>query len=54
MFHHPGGYNMYIDFNKSFNSVPTEALWQILQHMGFSSDVISVLQNLYIKPQDSP
>ena len=54
MFHHPGGYNMYIDFNKAFNSVPREAPWQILQHMGFSSEVISVLQNLYIKPQDFP
>ena len=43
---------MYFHFNKAFNSVPRNALWKILAHLGFAPSHISTIQNLYTLLQD--
>ena len=50
----PSSYSLYIDFNKAFNSVPQPTMWQVLQHMRFPQQLITLLQNLYAHPEDSP
>ena len=54
MWKHQGGYNIHVDFNKAFNSVPREALWTPLTHLGFSPQLVDTIKHLYINPQDFP
>ena len=49
-----GRYNIYVDFNKAFNSVPRQALWTSLTHLGFSPQLADTIKRLYINPQEFP
>ena len=51
---HPDIYHLYLDLNKAFNSVPHQALWQILHNYKFPKHIISLIQNLYSHPADYP
>ena len=51
---HPDIYHLYLDLNKAFNSVPHQALWQILHNYNFPKHIISLIQNLYSHPADYP
>ena len=51
---HPDIYHLYVDLNKAFNSIPHEALWQILHNYDFSKHFISLIQHLYSHPADYP
>ena len=53
---HPDIYHLYLDLNKAFNSVPHQALWQILHNYNynFRKHIISLIQNLYSHPADYP
>ena len=51
---HKGGYNIYVDFNKAFHSVPNQAVWTSLTHMGFSPELVDTIKHLYINLQDFP
>ena len=48
------GYNMYIDFNKAFNSVPREGLWKIMSQLGITAEWIATIKNFYTHPVDFP
>ena len=37
----------FIDFEKAFDSVDREAMWQILQHYGVPGKIINIIQCLY-------
>ena len=45
-------YHLYLDLNKAFNSVPHQALWQILHNYNLPKHIISLIQNLYSNPAD--
>ena len=47
-------YHLYIDLNKAFNSIPHQALWDLLHYMGFHPTLITAIQNLYQHPLDMP
>ena len=52
MWEHKGGYNIHVDFHKAFYSVPREALWTSLTHLGFSPQSGDTIKHLHINPQD--
>ena len=47
-------YLLFIDFHKAFNSVPHGTLWTVLERANFSTPAISLIEQLYSFPQDSP
>ena len=51
---HADMYHLYLDLNKAFNSVPHQALWQILSNYNVPHTIINLNQNLYACPDDFP
>ena len=51
---HPDMYHLYLDLTKAFNSVPHQALWQILSIYNIPHSIINLIQNLYACPHDFP
>ena len=48
----PDLYHLYLDLNKAFNSVPHQALFQILRNYNFPPLIITLIQQLYSYPAD--
>ena len=48
----PNLYHLYRDLNKAFNSVPHQALFQILRNYNFPPFIITLIQQLYSYPAD--
>ena len=48
----PDLYHLYLDVNKAFNSVPHQALLQILRNYNFPPFIITLIQQLYSYPAD--
>ena len=45
--------SLFIDFNKTFNSMPHGTLWTVLKRANFCTSTISLIKQLYPFPQDS-
>ena len=50
----PLSYNFYIDFNKAFNSVPHNTPLTVLHHYRLPSELVTLVQRLYLHPLDAP
>ena len=48
----PNLYHLYLNLNKAFNSVPPQALFQILRNYNFPCFIITLIQQLYSYPAD--
>ena len=51
---HPNIYHLYLDLNKAFNSVPHNALWNILSNYNIPTYLINLIKNVYAAPYDYP
>ncbi|KAL8622673.1 hypothetical protein ACOMHN_009307 [Nucella lapillus] len=40
-------YNIFVDFQKAFDSVDREVIWKLMQHYGFPLKYIAIIQQLY-------
>lgn len=40
-------YSIFIDFQKAFDSVDRDVIWRLMQHYGFPSKFVTIIQQLY-------